>query len=213
MAIESETFVKVIIVVLVIAVAIGGFVYFNSTGLLRDVFPDFAPVERQLVPYSGDEVLLYPGLIVYEIDGVFFNYNNNPVISGSTPTDEDIGWQWNTKRSSTFLENVGNLLLEGSLVKKENIGWINVDNQRAYFDDLDKKYIKNIIRNLVGKDGSEGLAVIFGGAAGQGSGIKITIGTSGEVKVDNYEEGGRILQDIGGAIIKLNQRSKKYQEK
>src|SRR3989344_3631324 len=96
-----ETLINLILIVVVLAIVIVGFIYFDIGGKISDLFPTFGKQEGT-VAWNGKYFLEHPDLIVYEINDddadLFFWYDTTPITAGEKK-GQAFGWRWFTDES------------------------------------------------------------------------------------------------------------------
>ena len=177
------TIITIIIIVLVLVIAIFGIIKLNSSGTLKELFPDFGK-ENRTVSYNEEFFLENPEMIEYCIEDekneICFKFNENKL------------WSWILIDSNEWL------IVSNSL----HINFKNLDNKN-----------KNFISQLINKGAENGLKQIAERVLkNEGDSflvfdydVDLNINIDNVKWTESYESGDKRLLDLDGLIDRLNQ--------
>ncbi|MEK6871935.1 MAG: hypothetical protein AABX16_03465 [Nanoarchaeota archaeon] len=187
------TLVNFIIIVLVLAIVIGGLYYFDVIGNIKDIFPTFGK-QNTTVAWEGHYFLERPELIVYEIqdtDDTLFLWYDTALIAVGEKKGQSIGWRW-------FRD-----------ISRDKEGWLTAESYiftaREYKPFFDRN--KNLINALasVQQNPEKGLQKIVERIVKSKEALHVKIGTNWN---EVYAANDARLRDLDGLIDKFNQISR-----
>src|SRR3989344_5517528 len=187
-----ETLINLILIVVVLAIVIVGFIYFDIGGKISDLFPTFGKQEGT-VAWNGKYFLEHPDLIVYEITdeyGELHLWYDTSVIQQGEKKGQAIGWRW-------FIDN-----------SRPKEGWQSVENYAFVARELRPAFDrdKNLIKDLAAvKKPEAGLQKIVQRIVKSKEQLIVTIG---EDWSETYAFSDARLRDVDGLIDKFNQISR-----
>ncbi len=197
-----STIVALIILVFVLIIAIFGITKLNSSGLLKELFPDFNKNDLK-VKYNQEFKLEHPDLIVYYVSGddakLYFRYFIRESYREGKKVDVT-GWEW--KKAKKLFGNEDNFVsanLYDSIYFKElsnkNQNFIKELSRKSPEDGL-KLIVERIIKN---EEGNELLPVYLN--------VYFKINKKNEIEREYSAKDKRLL-DLDGLIDTFNQISR-----